>query len=666
MLLAAYEQDLGDHRRLGQILLERGLVSPGDVEVALLEQRIESPAADAGQDVDVPAGPDAGLDDGLDTARDARDADAEPGPPADPADDVVPVQPEAEAPQPHTLPSGALQFPRPQSSGLRRFQAVMLLLLLAGAVALVATATSRPAYGVTLYTLFVVPYLLVKLTLSMRYRASKAPVPDLDLSVVVPFVNEDPATFERCLLAVLDQTQPVEHIYVVDDGSRNRDCLNVALRLAASHPQMSVHRFEDNLGKRAAQCWAFEQTTTALVATVDSDTVLHPEALREALRPFDDAGVNGVCGYARGTNKNQNLLTRLIDLRYTNSFLYERAAYSQLGSVLCSTGVLSVWRTELVHKHLEDYLGQTFMGTEVHYGDDRRMTAYALRTGKVVLQESAIALTAVPHTMKHFVRQQVRWNKSFFRESWLLLREMRPSRVAWWLGFLELAYWMVLTTLLLYTILIRPLLHLQVPSWHYLAFIAVMAYARSIRMIGDGGRLFPTAFLLAPVYGFLNLIVLVPLRLYSLLRLRDGSWGTRPRPRISHRRSRRDDELHVVVPAVAPATSSGGNHEDGADHGTDRVTDPATDRASDDAAAYVATVQALVAELAEQPDAGPAPDDEVDHAPVAEGAQETVGDASVAEEPDESELVAVGPGQPATWEPAFGLACADVLPRKRR
>ena len=65
-------------------------------------------------------------------------------------------------------------------------------------------------------------------------------------------------------------------------------------------------------------------------------------------------------------------------------------------------------------------------------------------------------------------------------------------------------------------------------------------------------------------------------------------------------------------------------------------------------------------ELAEQPDAGPDPDGGVDGATLAEGAQESVGDGSVAEEPDESERVAVGPAQPATRRTA-GRA-RDLLP----
>jgi hyaluronan synthase len=368
----------------------------------------------------------------------------------------------------------------------------------------------------------------------------------------VPVFNEDPATFVRCLQSLQSQSLRPARVFVVDDGSVTRACYEAALAFAAHDPTVTVHRFDANQGKRHAQAWGFRQASTDVVVTVDSDTVLHPDAILELVRPLGDARVSGVCGYARGLNRKRTLLTRLIDLRYTNSFLYERAAYSVLGSVLCSTGVLSAYRRDVVMDNIDDYLDQTFLGTEVHYGDDRRLTAYGLRRGRVVLQDSAIALTTLPERLPQFVRQQVRWNKSFFRESLLLLRQSRPTRIAWWLGGAELGYWMILTTMLLWSVVIRPLITQTPPTWQYAAFVALMAYARSIRMIGDRGRLFPLSFLLAPLYGFLNLVLLVPLRFYSLLRLRDGSWGTRKR----RRGVRRGEHTEPVLPIPAPTAAT--------------------------------------------------------------------------------------------------------------
>jgi hyaluronan synthase len=512
VMLAAYEQDLGDRRRIGEILIQRGLATPQDIQLALLDQSRVT----------------------------AVEPVAQPAPAAPPVD-VAAV--------------AAADFPSHQGGVVRTVQTVALFLLLIGAALVLSTVGGGPVFGVALYGALSFPYLLTKLLLSARYRAAKGPAPDgLAASVVVPFFNEDPETFRRCLASLTVQSTPPGRVFVIDDGSKTRECFEIAREFAAHFPSFAVHRFNENRGKREAQAWAFEHITTDVVVTVDSDTVVHPEAVAELLKPFVDGRVNAVCGYARSLNRHRNLLTRLIDLRYTNSFLYERGAYSVLGSVLCSTGVLSAWRMDVIRANEDDYLNQTFMGTDVHYGDDRRLTAYALRTGRVVLQDTAMALTHVPERMSHFVRQQVRWNKSFFRESLLLLRQLRPNRIAWWLGAAEFGYWMVLTTMLLYAVAVRPLLTGVSPTWQYAAFVALMAYARSIRMLGDGGRLFPRAFLLAPIYGFMNLLLLVPLRLYSLLRLRDGSWGTRKRRRGTARRT--DGHSAALLPNATESAAT--------------------------------------------------------------------------------------------------------------
>ncbi|MDQ1616985.1 MAG: hyaluronan synthase [Actinomycetota bacterium] len=506
VMLAAYEQDLGDGRRIGEILVARGLATREDIQLALLDQ---SP-------------------------------DTAPQPAPAPALAPEPAAPSAAAPQATAVPPQPLAdaaFPRHQGGLLRAAQSLALLILLGLAAGVLLTTGGGPVFGIAVYGLLSMPYLLAKLVLSSFYRPARGPVPvGTAVSVVVPFFNEDPVTFDHCLAALMSQSMQPLRIYVVDDGSATRACLEVATRYATAYPNVSVHRSPENRGKRFAPAWGFDKAQTAIVVTVDSDTVLQSDAIAEIVKPFADSRVNGVCGYARGLNRRRNLLTRLIDLRYTNSFLYERGASSVLGSVLCSTGVLSAWRRDVVLDNREDYLTQRFLGTEVHYGDDRRLTAYALRTGRVVLQDTAVALTHVPERMSHFLKQQIRWNKSFFRESLLLLRQSRPTRIAWWLGLAEFGYWMVLTTMLLYAVAVRPIVSGVAPSWHFAAFVALMAYARSIRMIGDGGRPFPAAFLLAPVYGLMNLLLLVPLRFYSLLRLRDGSWGTRKRRRGISRR----------------------------------------------------------------------------------------------------------------------------------
>jgi hyaluronan synthase len=231
-------------------------------------------------------------------------------------------------------------------------------------------------------------------------------------------------------------------------------------------------------------------------------------------------------------NHEKNLLTRLVDVRYINAFVGERAAYSRLGSVLCVCGSLAFYRADVVLRHLDAFLGQTFLGQVATVGDDRHLTNWCLTEGRVVLAENAVAHTAAPQRWGHYIRQQTRWGRSFFRESLWVLRHRSPRILAWWLTLVELTQWLVFSTILVYIVVVHPMLTGSVLLGEYLLFVAVMAMARSVRYFdvkrvnqSRSSRLH--SFLVSPVYGYLAIFVMTPLRLWSLLTLRRSVWGTR-------------------------------------------------------------------------------------------------------------------------------------------
>jgi hyaluronan synthase len=384
-------------------------------------------------------------------------------------------------------------------------------------------------------------YLGIKMYFSTRYSSFDNPTPQyLSTAVVIPVYNEDPTAFRACLTSILDQSHPLDEIWVIDDRSPDTTCYEIAREMLATHPGAHVIRAAKNGGKRHAQGLAFRQIRADIYITVDSDTILDRDAVREGLRPFGtDPQIQAVTGNVRVLNWDENVLTRLTTIRYANSFLWERAAYSRLnGSVLCACGALSFWRSSLVHEHLEDYLTQTFLGVEVPYGDDRRLTNYALSKGRVVLQDTALGYTAVPEKWGHYLRQQSRWNKSFFRESLWTLTNLQHNKRVWSLAMAEVGLWVAAFTLLTlrYAWDIATF-SVQLPLY-MLWFGTMMSYARSVRFLGSQGMTRAqqwSTFLLAPLYWVVTLTLLVPLRFISLMTMKSGSWGTRKKIEVTIR-----------------------------------------------------------------------------------------------------------------------------------
>jgi hyaluronan synthase len=399
-------------------------------------------------------------------------------------------------------------------------------------------------YGTAVLTL-----ISVKLLLSLLIApSSPTKIPDQALSRyklagIVTCRNEDPAVFARCLSSILASTRLPTALTIIDDGSSSPACRNIARTLAPAFRARGVDYeiafFPVNLGKRAGLAAGFQRSWDADVyLCVDSDTILHPEAIANALRPFRNRRVQATTGAVFAANRTRNILTRLIDMRYCYAFLGERAAYSVLGSVLCACGSLALYRGTTVRKYLDDFLSQRFLGRPCTYGDDRRLTYYCLREGRVLLTPDAIAWTLVPSTMMHFLRQQLRWSKSFFRESLWMVATVPPWRICWWLTLIELATWSGFTSALIYSIAVRPAITGHFAILTYLVSVLILSYARSGHYLeaqhpdmGWSGRLGTLA--IAPIYGLIHMTLLLPLRLVALLTLRDNGWGTRKTVEVS-------------------------------------------------------------------------------------------------------------------------------------
>ncbi|MES9961759.1 MAG: glycosyltransferase [Sedimenticola sp.] len=406
---------------------------------------------------------------------------------------------------------------------MRALQIGILLLILLAALFYLNREESDLIIGISLYGAVAITYILLKILASSWYKPYTNPAPEgLTIAAVIPIFNEDPVVFRNSLKSLVSQTRPVEEIWVIDDGSDSRECYLLAKDFFRDTQNAHVLRYDDNRGKRHAQSLAFRESDADIFMTCDSDAVLDEKAVEEALRPFADPEVQVVTADVRGLNRS-NLLSKLIDLRYQNAFKHERAAYSVFGSVLCATGVLSFYRGDTIRENLDKYLSQTFLGVPVMAGDDRRLTNYSLERGKSVIQLTSKAETTVPDKLGKFLRQQIRWNKSFFRESLYVLKNLGPKRIAWWLTLAEMSLWIVFGATILLAFIIAPLAGGKLLSVYYIGYISIMAYIRNLQVLSGQ----PWLFILSPLYGLLHIVLLIPLRFYSLLTIRNSSWMTR-------------------------------------------------------------------------------------------------------------------------------------------
>jgi hyaluronan synthase len=431
---------------------------------------------------------------------------------------------------------------------MSRFISAAAMLVVVAIILITQSGTMASVYGTAVFAL-----MFAKLGASLVRRPQTAAAPedlakvnDLTVGAIITVYNEDPEAFGKCLDSVLDQTRHPATLVVVDDASTDSRALAYALspevvrRFRDAGIGYQVVEFTENKGKRQGLAAGFRlHADTDIYLGIDSDTVLDKYAIERGMLPFASDKVNAVTGLVLALNARKNVLTRLIDLRYANAFLYERAAYSLLGAVLCCCGSLAFYRGTVVREHLHGFLNQRFLGRLSTFGDDRHMTNYCLLTGKAVLQANAVAWTLVPENVRHYLRQQVRWNKSFFRESLWIIRVGQISRPGFWLALLELISWTCFTGVLIFAMVMMLISAQGALLLVYLMHAMLLSYAWSARYLESGDRTrIPWTerlgtFLLAPLYGLLHMGVLLWVRVYSLCTLRDTAWGTRTGVEVS-------------------------------------------------------------------------------------------------------------------------------------
>ena len=364
--------------------------------------------------------------------------------------------------------------------------------------------------------------------LSVRNEQAQAPFhPPVD--VIIPCYNESPARLAACCESLANQDyRGALRVYLVDNGSSNREELLPLYRVIAARAGWSVLLMDENVGKRRAQDNVIHRCRGDIVVMIDSDTTIAPEGIRSIVDAFQSSDVGAASGRLLVLNRDANLLTRLICMRYDVLFDQERAAQGRYNSVLCCSGAFSAYRRSVLDQIWPQYIGQRFFGRPCTYGDDIHLTNLVLANGwHSCYVPTAEALTVVPSTLRSYFRQQARWNRSFYRQLLWVLPMLLQRRCAYL--FLDVAAKVLLPALLVLAVCTAAgsrLLGQAPPLSHDLAWIGGMLLVHGGLAVWQTRR---------PLYLFLYALVylglLIPARLYAILTLHTGSWGTRTPPR---------------------------------------------------------------------------------------------------------------------------------------
>lgn len=254
------------------------------------------------------------------------------------------------------------------------------------------------------------------------------------VGVVIPSFNEHKENITLMLRSLLLQSHENTYLYIIDDGSTQRDDIAEVVSHLNSD-KIVFQRLTTNKGKRNAMYVAYQDMKDHEIdymVTVDSDTTVDEHGIEILVKTIEsDQRYGSVTGQVLSKNVTQrSLFQKMIAMRYLYAFNVERASQSNYGAVQCNSGPLSIYRMALLDDIMEKFISQQFLGQPATFGDDRHLTNRVLEKGyRCIYQPYALAFTDTPPDMRSYWRQQLRWSKSYIRESFWQLKTFRKHSV---------------------------------------------------------------------------------------------------------------------------------------------------------------------------------------------------------------------------------------------
>lgn len=353
------------------------------------------------------------------------------------------------------------------------------------------------------------------------------------ISVLIAAYNEA-ENIQSTLESIDRQEYPGEMtVYVINDGSTDATAEKVN-EVAYKYPWLTFLDYSVNEGKSAALNKALEKVTTNLTITIDGDSYLYKDALKNLVGRYisDPQNTVAVAGAVLVRNSRKNLVTKVQEWDYFHGIAAIKRIQSLFQGTLVAQGAFSVYDTAV----LRDCGGWKHV-----VGEDIVLTWDILARGhRVGFAEDAVLFTNAPDTWGQFFNQRRRWSRGLieaFKTNWQLLFKPRMTTLfIWWnllFPWMDLAYTVafipgIIAALFGYFLLAGPLTLILLPMALLVNWLIFVVQSRMFSDQGLKVRRNPIGFMF---YAFLYSIILQPAcvvgYIHELFKGSKKNWGTK-------------------------------------------------------------------------------------------------------------------------------------------
>ncbi len=263
-------------------------------------------------------------------------------------------------------------------------------------------------YSLTFLGLFVTSFMILLFVQNLgRIKLDPAPLKRKPrLTVIIPAYNEE-ETIGQTVDSVIASDYPADkmEVILVDDGSAD-GTLSIMRSYSKRHPRLVKVIAKENGGKGTALNAALAVAKGDLIATLDSDSYVEPDALSKMTGFFRDGNTAAVTSVLK-VAKPGNFLQQMQRVEYLVT-VFSRRLLSYLNSVNVTPGPLSMFRAEVF---------EAVGGYDEHNILEDQEMALRIQAHNYRIESSmtAVVHTNTPQTFRALARQRIRWHRGGVR-----------------------------------------------------------------------------------------------------------------------------------------------------------------------------------------------------------------------------------------------------------
>ena len=223
---------------------------------------------------------------------------------------------------------------------------------------------------------------------------------DEDVTILIPVYNA-----KNSILATIESIKKQNYcgniyINIIDDGSTDG---TLELLQSIDFDSNITLTESSHKGKAEALNEGLENVGTPYTITIDSDTILHPLAIKNIMNKLtnSDKKTAATAGCLFVKNAKKSFITKLQEWDYTLGIFGVKLLQSNYNSTLVAQGAFSAYKTRMLRE-----IG----GWKNCVGEDIVLTWQLLSKGyETNFAKNAIAYTEVPEKLKDLGKQRKRW-----------------------------------------------------------------------------------------------------------------------------------------------------------------------------------------------------------------------------------------------------------------